>query len=139
MLILLGACASTVPPHGSGTRSTSASDAVLDEWVERHERRAIASQHVRARPETQPRSASTRQVVREGRRIHVAFRRAPLTEALRLLAQEARVQLVIADALSGEVNLRMRNVRPWDAMLALAEAHGADVLRDGDLVIVRAR
>lgn len=99
-----------------------------------------AAEH-RGRPEhTAGGRAELRRVVDGGgRRIHVAFRRAPLSEALRLLADEAHVQLVIADDLSGEVSVRLRAVRPYDAMLALAEAHGADVLRNGELVIIRAR
>ena len=126
-------CAAAPAPTGRASRAT------LDDWVARHERPPAEGIHVSTQRHREHQARAHAPLERGGARIDVSFRQAPLSEALRLLASQARLQLVIADDLSGEVSLRLRRVRPYDALLALAEAHGADVLRDGDLVIVRAR
>lgn len=113
---------------------------MVEEWVQRQHRTSTSSVHVAAEHH-RARVAQSRvqRAPRQGRRINVAFRRAPLSEALRLLAEEARLNLVIADDVSGEVSLHLRAVRPYDAMLALAQAHGAELARQGNVIFVRSR
>ncbi|MEM9189151.1 MAG: hypothetical protein AAGF12_08240 [Myxococcota bacterium] len=74
---------------------------------------------------------------RSGRRITVRFSRSSLENAIRLLADEARVSVVIARPLAGELSLRLSRVDPLEAIYALAHAHGATVERQGPILIVR--
>lgn len=73
------------------------------------------------------------------RRVDVSFHRAGLANALRFLSDRAGFSLVIDGAMDGEVTLDLRRVDPYDALVAIAEAHGAEVTTRDSMVIVRAR
>ncbi len=73
-----------------------------------------------------------------GARIDISFHRAPLSEALRMLADHAGVNLVMGDDVSGEVSMHLSRVRPLDAMEALAQAHGARVQWIGRVALISA-
>jgi hypothetical protein len=64
------------------------------------------------------------------------FNRARLDNALRLLADAGRFNLVLHGELSQSVTAELRSVEPYDALLALADAHGAQVRFRNSIVIV---
>jgi hypothetical protein len=61
---------------------------------------------------------------------------APLDNALRLLADSGRFNLVIHDGLQGRVTVSLRNVEPYDALLVIARSHRLRVELDGNIVVV---
>ncbi len=71
--------------------------------------------------------------------VDVRFDRAELGNALRFLADAARLGLVIEEGVHGEVTLTLSRVRPLDALIALAEAHGARARLRDNVVVVSAR
>lgn len=75
---------------------------------------------------------------RVGRR-DVRFEGAPLGNALRLLAETGRFDLVLDGDFSQPISQVLRNVEPYDALLVLAEAHGAQVTCRATVVTVTAR
>ncbi|MGE0786318.1 MAG: hypothetical protein AB7S26_11565 [Sandaracinaceae bacterium] len=135
-------CSPAGPPPPRSSLDVSA----LDAWDARapmRDRRALAHD---AAPPLQERhdSASARDAVPgalgdRGRRIDVRFHRAPLASALRLLAEQGEVDIVIGEGLDREISLDLRRVRPLDAMWALAEAHDVELSRVGRTVIARSR
>ncbi|MBK7585854.1 MAG: hypothetical protein IPI67_37425 [Myxococcales bacterium] len=76
-----------------------------------------------------------------GRRalIDVRFADAELEEALRLLADAGGFALIADGELAGRVTADLRRVRPYEALVSLAEAHGARVERRGAIVVVTPR
>jgi len=69
-------------------------------------------------------------------RVDVHFHDAELEEALRLLADAGGFALVAEGELSGRVTLELRRVPPYEALVTIAEAHGARVTRQGRIVVV---
>ncbi len=69
--------------------------------------------------------------------VDVRFDDADLHNALRFLADEAGVSLVIGEGVGGTVNDRLTRVDAYRALVSLARAHGATVERQGRVVIVR--
>lgn len=65
-----------------------------------------------------------------------AFRRAPLTDALRFLAERAGLQLV-ANELSGEVTQELRDVSPREALEIIAWQHHVELEFQGRTVLAR--
>jgi hypothetical protein len=84
------------------------------------------------------RIGEARQPIRHGRRrrIDVAFDGADLPNALRLLADAAGLQLVVADGVGGTISARWTRIDPVDAMVMLAETHGASVELRGRFAVV---
>lgn len=72
-------------------------------------------------------------------RVTVRFANAELEEALRLLADAGGFAMVADGDLAGRVNADLRQVRPYEALVSLAEAHGARVERRGAVVVVTPR
>lgn len=68
----------------------------------------------------------------------VKLRQAPLESALRLLADAGQFNLLLEGDLSQPVSGDLKNVDPYEALLALASAHGAYVSFDGQIVVVTA-
>jgi hypothetical protein len=95
----------------------------------------IADRHEVIRIERPPRESRPPR----SRRVDVSFHRAGLANALRFLSDRAGFSLVIDGAMDGEVTLDLRRVDPYDALVAIAEAHGAEVTTRDSMVIVRAR
>jgi type II secretory pathway component HofQ len=69
-------------------------------------------------------------------RVDVHFHDAELEEALRLLADAGGFAMVAEGELSGRVTLELRRVPPYEALVIIAEAHGARVTRQGRIVVV---
>jgi len=72
-------------------------------------------------------------------RVRVRFRSASLNQALTFLAEAGGFSLVVDGELSGSVDAELRDVRAYDALVALAEAHGLEVARRRNVVVVRPR
>ncbi|HHH31854.1 MAG TPA: hypothetical protein ENK57_26385 [Polyangiaceae bacterium] len=68
----------------------------------------------------------------------VKLRKAPLESALRLLADAGQFNLLLEGDLSQSVSGDLKNVDPYEALRALASAHGAYVRFDGQIVVVTA-
>lgn len=63
---------------------------------------------------------------------------ADVHDVFRLLADVGKVNIVVADDVSGAVTMRLRRV-PWDQALdVIARARGLVYDRDGDVILVRA-
>lgn len=73
------------------------------------------------------------------RRINLSLHRAELANALRLIAEAGRLNLVVEEGVTGEVSVELKRVRAYDALVALAEAHGAVVEPRGNILIVKRR
>lgn len=142
--MLLVACVCVSIAGCGGERRTAGSRGAISGWTEgerddtRPDSRRIDGDGAPP-PATASRTlggAPARGVVRRGPVVDVAFAGAPLREVMRLLADAAGMQLVIADDLDAIVDVELRDVRPLDAMGAIAEAHGAHVVVRGDVAIV---
>ncbi len=75
--------------------------------------------------------------VRVGRR-DIRLHNARLDNALRMLAQAGRFNLVVKGDLAAPVTVDLARVEPYDALLAIAEAHGVRVQYRDDIVVVTA-
>jgi hypothetical protein len=73
------------------------------------------------------------------RRVDVRFQGADIHQALHFLAEAGRFNVVVESTLSGQVSARLRDVDPYDALLAVAEANGAVARWERNVVIVRRR
>lgn len=82
-------------------------------------------------------SAEPQGVVRRGPLVDVSFQAAPLREVFRLLSDAAGINVIVDDGVTGTVSIDLRDVRPLDAMRAIAEAHGAVLETSGQTVLVR--
>ena len=134
---MMTACATA----SSSGADTTPSDATFAQWstpIERAERNRGAAQPWAALPESTAREA--RRALRspvEERRIDVSLHGAPLSDALTLLAEEAGLDIVIEDALPDPVTLRLRSVRPGEALEALASAYGVTLSTVAGTVVAR--
>jgi hypothetical protein len=54
----------------------------------------------------------------------------------RFLADAGRFSVVAEGNLSGRVTVDLHQVRPYEALLTIAQAQGAQVTREGSVVIV---
>ena len=62
-----------------------------------------------------------------------------MVQAFQFLADAGRFNLVTAEGLSGKVSATLRGVDPYDALVSLAEANGAMVQFDRQIVVVKKR
>lgn len=130
---------------GGGLR-TAGSRAAIEGWTEREgEDGRPESRRIDGEGAPPPAAASrtlgaaaSRGVVRRGSRIDVELSGAPLREAMRLLAEAAGMHLVIGADVEGTVEVTLRDVRPLDAIDAIARAHGVRFEVSGQTVIVHA-
>jgi hypothetical protein len=67
---------------------------------------------------------------------NIALKRARLDNALRYLAHEGRFNLVVEGDMAEPVTVELRGVEPYDAAMALAEAHNLSVTSHRGIVIV---
>jgi hypothetical protein len=142
---VLLALLSSIPACGGGPPSTG-SRAAIAGWTEGEDQDTTPpSRTIDGREEAPLQRSRTigeggavrQEVVRRGEVVDVAFSNADLPNAMRLLAEAAGVNVVVEDGLAGTVDLSMRNVRPLDAMTAIAQAHGATIEQSGRTWIVR--
>ncbi len=149
----LGACAPReAPAHSAGandaktasdsTRSTTSSE-VSSGWIDddRDDARSRAPSRtlfeqppVVVREQASPVSPS--RPPRVGL-VDLDIQRADLANAARLLADAGRFNVVVEEGLSGSVTAQLRRVDPYQALVALAETHGAIVVYEDGIVLVR--
>jgi type IV pilus assembly protein PilQ len=73
-----------------------------------------------------------------GARVDLDLKSADLKDVFRLLADVGKVNIVVAEGVSGAITLRLRRV-PWDQALdVIARAKGLGVERDGNVLLVSA-
>ncbi len=70
-------------------------------------------------------------------RVAVSLNGADLENACRLLADAGKFNLVVQSGLTGTVSATLDGVDPYDALVAIAEANGAEVRFERGIVIVR--
>ena len=117
--------------------------AAEDTWITRPEPRAeLASRTLRAGqsivvgdPAPPPEPARP---ARRGR-VRVSFHQADLENALSFLADAGRFNLVVESGLAGSVSATLRDVDPYDALVTIAQANGAEVQYERRIVVVRRR
>jgi type IV pilus assembly protein PilQ len=72
-----------------------------------------------------------------GAAIDLDLVRADLHDALRLLADTAKLNLVVGERVSGAVTLKLKHV-PWDAALCtIARVHHLQITLDNGILLVR--
>jgi hypothetical protein len=70
-----------------------------------------------------------------GRR-NIQLHQARLDNALRMLAKEGGFNLVVNGDLAQPISIDLKNVDPYEALLAIAQANGVAVDYNGNIVIV---
>lgn len=146
LLLALAGCAAERgerPEPGLGPADRSL-DSALAEVVSRErpegaESRRLAQLGARWQPKTIGEPPPVERPLGRRERVTVRFANAELEEALRLLADAGGFAMVADGDLAGRVNADLRQVRPYEALVSLAEAHGARVERRGAIVVVTPR
>lgn len=103
------------------------------------ESRRLRELEARWSPKTLGAPAPVERPLGRRERVTVRFAEAELGEALRLLADAGGFALVVDGELRGRVTADLRRVRPYSALISLAETHGARVERRGSIVLVTPR
>ncbi|OBS08219.1 Type IV pilus biogenesis protein PilQ [Acidihalobacter prosperus] len=76
------------------------------------------------------------QPVYKGQRISLNFQNIPVRSVLQLLADFTGLNIVVSDAVTGSVTLRLKNV-PWDQALAIIlQAKGLAEKRSGNVIMI---
>jgi len=125
----LEAWVASSPPGAAPTRATALAQPRRDEEAMRV---GGGSRHIAAPVEHAPRP-------RTRARVDVSFQGADMTSAFQFLADAGRFNLVMQDGLGGKVSATLRGVDPYDALVSLAEANGAVVRYDRQIVVVSKR
>jgi len=104
--------------------------------MRRHVRTALLSLALLSTPALAAAPAPSAVPRGEGKRISVDVVRADLHDVLRMLADQGRLNLVVAEGVQGKVTLRLRNV-PWNQVLeTVLASHGLGAERRGNVVRV---
>ena len=69
--------------------------------------------------------------------VDVRFHDADLADVARMLGDAGRFPVVTSGALTQKVSVDLKRVHPYEALVAIAEAHGCSVTRRGDIVVIR--
>ena len=72
-----------------------------------------------------------------GHRVDLDLSRAPVSEAFRLLADAARVNVVLGDDVAGEVTLRLRRVTVREAIRAVTATRALETEWRGNILWIR--
>jgi hypothetical protein len=116
----------STPAGASVRRLTLSPERAADEEAPRF---GVAPKRIAARPDAAPRP-------RGRSRVDVSFQGADMVNAFQFLAEAGRFNLVMQDGLGGKVSATLRGVDPFDALVSLAEANGATVRYDREIVVV---
>lgn len=137
-LLFASGCAATAPR----AEEPADLDGAIETWIGAEDA-SPPSSTLASRRDPRARSAPARDAraarapIPRGRPIDVRLSGAPLASALALLAEAAGLGLVVGEGVEGTVSVDLRNVRPLDAMRAIAEAHGVELTFVGRTVIAR--
>lgn len=144
----LAGCASAPDRPAPRAPSPAEVDAAMGHWsaadTAPDDRATVSSKRLAAPPLDQvvrigPPPPPPPAARRSGRRVDIELHRAALPAALQLLADEARLNLVLGEGITGEVSLSLRRVDPSEALEALASSHNLTLDRQGSILIVRRR
>lgn len=145
LLVLSAACAARTETRAEPELGPDPSlDGAIAEVVSREqapeaEARRLSTLAARYEPRTIGEPPPRDRPLGRRSRVNVRFANADLEEALRLLAEAGGFALIADGQLAGKVDADLRQVRPYEALVALAEAHGARVERRGPIVVVTPR
>lgn len=132
LCLLFSGCAAS-----ASLPSASLPSAALVAWRGRAEPRGALPTWRAASTAPRTRPWLHRSPLRSARRVDVDLHRAPLADALSLLAEAAGRSLICEPDLGASVSVRLRRVDPLRAMHALAEAHGVEVQVAHGVLIAR--
>ncbi len=147
-LLALGSCASTTsvdaPPRDAADVSFADLDATLRRRADQEPTPSSAVRPLATTPApltTTVRIAPAAEPARRrsGRRINVDLHRASLAQALQLLADEAHLNLVLGEGLTGEVSLSLRHVDPLEVLDSVVASRGLVAEQQGSILVVRRR
>lgn len=144
LLWVVGACARAPAPPPESPPPSASLDAAIAEHDGKSERARARRRSLRQlEPEKTvviaPAPVEIERPIGRQARVDVRFRDAELENVVRLLADAGRFQVVTDGSLSQRVSVDLRRVRPFDALLAIAEAHGVSVERRGQIVLLRGK
>ncbi len=140
LALLLGGCAA---PEREPPRSGRGTSASVSDWVSREDAPARSTSRSMSFYETKQTLALPAPAQDwaprpgRGRKVDVDFAEADLPNAMQFLADAGGFNLVLEEGLTGRVSARLHGVEPYDALVALAEAHGAEVSYERRIVVVR--
>lgn len=141
LALVTAACAAAAPPNAPEADARSL-DAALAAYAiattSRAEARRLAPV-VSPRTIREPRPTAVPRPVARRRRVDVRLADADLEHALALLAAVGHFGLVANSLPPDRVTLTLRDVDPYDALLAICSAHGVTVRATGRVVVVTAQ
>ena len=138
----LGAAGCAAPERPAPASSRDASAAISD-WVSAAptaaplrsvKLSALAGGTIHIEPPPAPPSRP-----RAAKRVALELQRADLVNTMQLLADAGHFNLVLESGLTGSVSASLVDVEPYEALVALADANGARVEYENQIVVVRKR
>ena len=97
----------------------------------------VASGGKGVEPATSSNEASLQE--RLATRISVEFRRTPIEDVIRLIAEQADVDIVLSPSITGEVTVTLTDVSLAEALQSILEVHGFDFVVGDNIIRVMAR
>lgn len=73
------------------------------------------------------------------KRISVEFRKTPIEDVIRLIAEQADVDVVTSPRVTGDVTVKLTNVPLQEALRSILEVHGCDYIAGENILRVMAR
>ncbi|MFC1744291.1 hypothetical protein ACFL35_09860 [Candidatus Riflebacteria bacterium] len=83
--------------------------------------------------------STTCSFAREGKKVSLSFRKIPLQDALRLIAKQAGLNLIVARGVRGEVSVDLKDVNSIDALNILARGNGYVFEKRGNVFVCSKR
>jgi type IV pilus assembly protein PilQ len=80
--------------------------------------------------------AETVDVKREHAAFSMEFRDADIKDVLRAVGQAANLNMIVSDAVTGQVSLSLKDVDMWDALESILKTKGLTYVREGNIVRV---
>jgi type IV pilus assembly protein PilQ len=78
------------------------------------------------------------EITRSGSPFSMEFRDASIKDVLRAVGQAANMNLIVSDAVSGQVSMSLKDVDIWEALEAILKTKGLTYVREGKIVRVLA-
>ena len=85
-----------------------------------------------------PAHAGTMDITRTGSPFSMEFRDADIKDVLRAVGQAANLNMVVSDAVSGQVSMSLKDVDIWVALESILRTKGLTYVREGNIVRVLA-
>lgn len=87
----------------------------------------------------EPTSGQTPLRERLAKRVSVDFRKTPIEDVIRSIAEQAHIDVVMSPAVKGEVTVKLTDVTLEEALRSILEVHGCDYEVGKDIVRILAR